>query len=100
MNNQIFKGSLRETKPEKVKLRLILNDLKSDVGIHISLGAEIHLNMEWNSELHERGLMSQGLMSHSLWPDRHRSWRWTVAVHCDNSGGIYTSTSELFKLIS
>lgn len=58
-----------------------------------------NLNMGWNSELHERELMSKELMSHSLWPDWHGSWSWTVdSPFC--SGGGCTSKSELFKLTS
>ena len=70
------------------------------MGIHISIGAKIYLNMEWNSELPERELVSKELMSHSLRPDRLTSWSWTVVVHSGRTGGGCASKSELFKLIS
>lgn len=54
--------------------------------------------MEWNSELREREVMSQELMSHSPCPERHRSWSRTVAVRSANCGRDCSSKSKLFKL--
>ena len=56
--------------------------------------------MEWNSELHDRESVSRVLMSHSLWPDSHRSWSRTGAVRSGSTCGDHASTSKLFRLTS